>query len=218
MSTTPHALPQAPTSFLRRWVFATDHKVIGLQYMLTALVFLLLGASLSMLIRWQLGFPGKALPFMAALAPSGMPQGHMLPDYYHMLFTMHATIMIFFAVIPLLMGGIGNYVVPLMIGAEDMAFPRLNMASYWIYVVAGFILLSSFVIPGGAAKTGWFAYAPLSAVDSQGQTYWIISLIILGASSILGAINFIATVLNLRTPGMSMFRMPMTCWGVFITA
>ena len=117
MSNIAHALPQPPTSFLRRWVFATDHKVIGLQYMLTALLFLLLGSALSMLIRWQLGFPGKALLGMGVLAPAGMPQGHMLPDYYHMLFTMHATIMIFFAVIPLLMGGIGNFVVPLMLGA-----------------------------------------------------------------------------------------------------
>jgi cytochrome c oxidase subunit I len=218
MSTAAHALPQPPKSFWRRWVFATDHKVIGLQYMFTALAFLLLGGLLAMLIRWQLGFPGKSLPLMGILAPTGMPGGNMLPDYYHMLFTMHATIMIFFAVIPLLMGGIGNYVVPLMIGAEDMAFPRLNMASYWIYLAAGLIILFSFIIPGGAAKTGWFAYAPLSVVDSTGQTYWIISLIVLGASSILGAINFIATVLNLRAPGMSMFRMPMTVWGVFITA
>ncbi len=217
MSTT-HTLPQAPQGFLRKWVFSTDHKVIGLQYLLTALVFLLLGASLAMLIRWQLGYPTKALSFMGTLAPTGMPGGHMLPDFYHMLFTMHATIMIFFAVIPLLLGGFGNYVVPLMIGAEDMAFPRLNMASYWTYFVSGIIMLASFVVAGGAAKSGWFAYAPLSVVDTTGQTYWIISLIILGASSIMGAINFITTILNLRAPGMNMFRMPMTVWAVFITS
>src|SRR5689334_18941216 len=141
MSNASHTLPQPPTNFWRRWVFSTDHKVIGLQYMFTALLFLLLGGTLAMLIRWQLGFPGKALPFMGAFAPTGMPQGHMLPDFYHMLFTMHATIMIFFAVIPLLVGGFGNYVLPLMIGAEDMAFPRMNMMSYWTYLVSGLIIL-----------------------------------------------------------------------------
>ena len=219
MSNTPsHTLPQAPQGFLRKWVFSTDHKVIGLQYMFTALVFLLLGGSLAMLIRWQLGFPGKALTFMGHVAPTGMPGGVMLPDFYHMLFTMHATIMIFFAVIPLLLGGFGNYIVPLMIGAEDMAFPRLNMMSYWTYLVSGLVILSSFFLASGAAKSGWFAYAPLSVVDATGQTYWIISLIILGASSIMGSINFITTVLNLRAPGMTMFRMPMTVWAIFITS
>jgi len=209
---------QPPQGFIRKWIFSTDHKIIGLQYLFTSLAFLVLGGSLMLLFRWQLGFPGKPLPFMGRIAPQGMPGGVMLPDYYHMLFTMHGTIMIFFAVIPLLVGAIGNYVVPLMIGAEDMAFPRLNMMSYWIYLISGLVMLSSFGLAGGAAKTGWFAYAPLSAVDSTGQTYWIISILILGASSIIGSINFITTVLNLRAPGMSMFRMPLTVWGVFITA
>lgn len=218
MSNASHTAHHPPTTFLRKWVFSTDHKVIGLQYMFTGLMFLLLGGTLAMLIRWQLGFPGKALPLMGTLAPNGMPGGHMLPDYYHMLFTMHATIMIFFAVMPILIGGFGNYLVPLMIGADDMAFPRLNMMSYWVYFISGCVMLSSFVLGSGAAKAGWFAYAPLSVVESTGQTYWIISLIILGASSIMGAINFITTVLNLRAPGMSMFRMPLTVWAEFITA
>lgn len=211
-----HAHP--PQSFLRRWVFSVDHKVIGLQYFFTGFLFLFFGGALAMLIRWQLGYPGKALGFMGSLAPSGMPGGHMLPDYYHMLFTMHATIMIFFAVIPILVGGFGNYLVPLMIGAEDMAFPRLNMASYWTYFVASVVIVASFFTGAGAAKSGWFAYPPLSAVESTGQTWWIISLIILGASSIMGSINFITTVLNLRAPGMSLFRMPMTVWAMFITS
>lgn len=216
-----HASPassHAPQSFLRRWVFSVDHKVIGLQYMFTGFAFLVLGTLLSLLIRWQLGYPGKALPLMGHLAPNGMPGGVMLPDYYHMLFTMHATIMIFFAVIPILVGGFGNYLVPLMIGAEDMAFPRLNMASYWVYFVSGVIMLLSFVAGTGAAKSGWFAYPPLSAVEATGQTWWIISLIILGISSLMGSINFITTVLNLRAPGMSMFRMPLTVWAEFITS
>src|SRR5271165_6722391 len=131
MSTVSYATAQhhPPEGFLRKWVFSTDHKVIGLQYLFTGLFFLLFGGVLAMLIRWQLGFPGHALPLMGSIATTGMPGGHMLPDFYHMLFTMHATIMIFFAVIPILVGGFGNYLVPLMIGAEDMAFPRLNMMS-----------------------------------------------------------------------------------------
>src|SRR5579872_1928124 len=185
-------------SFIRRWVFTVDHKIIGLQYLFTGFFFLLCGGILAMLIRWQLGFPGKALPLMGHIAHDGMPDGHMLPDFYHMLFTMHATIMIFFAVIPILVGGFGNYLVPLMIGADDMAFPRLNMASYWIYLLSGLVMLSSFFIPSGAAKSGWFAYAPLSAVEATGQTYWIISIIILAISSLLGSINFITTIVNLR--------------------
>src|SRR5579871_3834254 len=154
-NTTHHAAPQG---FLRKWVFSVDHKVIGLQYLFTGFAFLVLGTLLSLLIRWQLGFPGKALSFMAHVAPNGMPAGVMLPDFYHMAFTMHATIMIFFAVIPILVGGFGNYLVPLMIGAEDMAFPRLNMASYWTYFVASLVMVASFFTGSGAAKAGWFAY------------------------------------------------------------
>src|SRR5256885_14262975 len=118
MSATHH---EAPKSFIRRWVFSVDHKVIGLQYLFTGFFFLLFGGALAMLIRWQLGFPGQVFPGMGMIAPNGMPDGHMLPDFYHMLFTMHATIMIFFAVIPILVGGFGNYLVPLMLGAVDMA-------------------------------------------------------------------------------------------------
>jgi len=216
MSTSAHHA--APSSFIRRWVFSVDHKVIGLQYLFTGFAFLILGTLLSLLIRWQLGFPGKALPLMGDLAPHGMPGGVMLPDFYHMAFTMHATIMIFFAVIPILVGGFGNYLVPLMIGADDMAFPRLNMMSYWVYFVSGIVMLSSFFTGTGAAKAGWFAYAPLSAVEPVGQTYWIVSLIILAVSSLMGSINFITTVLNLRAPGMSLFRMPLTVWSEFITS
>jgi len=208
----------APQGFLRKWVFSVDHKIIGLQYLFTGFAFLVLGTLLSLLIRWQLGFPGKSLPGMGTLAPHGMPNGVMLPDFYHMAFTMHATIMIFFAVIPILVGGFGNYLVPLMIGAEDMAFPRLNMMSYWTYVVSGIVMLSSFFTETGAAKAGWFAYAPLSAVEPVGQTFWIVSLMILAVSSLMGSINFITTVLNLRAPGMDLFRMPLTVWAEFITS
>src|SRR5471030_878959 len=153
MSTPTHHT--APQGFIRKWVFSLDHKIIGLQYLFTGFGFLVFGALLSLVIRWQLGFPGKAIPLMGHLAPNGMPNGVMLPDFYHMAFTMHATIMIFFAVIPILVGGFGNYLVPLMIGAEDMAFPRLNMASYWTYLASGLVMLYSFFTGTGAAKAGW---------------------------------------------------------------
>jgi len=196
----------APQGFIWKYVFSTDHKMIGRQYLFTGLSFLLLGGALAMLIRWQLGFPDKALPFMGRLAPVGMPEGRMLPDYYHMAFTMHATIMIFYAVVPILFGGFGNFLIPLMVGARDMAFPRLNMLSYWTYFASSALLLFGFFTVGGA-RSGWFAYPPLSNFEPVAQNYWIVSLVILGASSIMGSINYITTVLNMRAPGMSLFRM-----------
>ena len=125
-----------PSGFIRKYIFSTDHKTIGIQFLFLSLFMLLFGGLLAMLIRWQLGWPGKPLAFMGTVAPQGMPGGYMLPDYYNMLFTMHGTIMIFFAIIPLLVGVFGNYLIPLKIGAGDMAFPRLNMFSFWLVPVA----------------------------------------------------------------------------------
>jgi cytochrome c oxidase subunit I len=201
-----------------RWWRSTDHKVIGLAYGLTGVAFLFLGGLLAMLMRWQLGFPGRPIPFMGVLAPTGMPGGLMLPDYYHMLFTMHATVMIFFAVVPILVNGFGTYLVPLMIGARDSAFPRLNRWSYGLYLLAGGVLLGSFFIRGGAAKTGWFAYPPMSVFEPAGQTWWLVSLLVLSAASILSAINIATTVINHRAPGMTFFRLPLTVWAMFLAS
>jgi cytochrome c oxidase subunit 1 len=147
----------------------------------------------------------------------------MGPEFYNALFTMHATIMIFFAVMPILIGCFGNFLIPLMIGARDMAFPFLNMLSFWVGAVAAVLMISSFFVTGGAAASGWTAYAPLSAVPiytgvDWGQDLWIISLMVLGVSSLMGAINYITTVVNMRAPGMSWFRLPLTIWALFITA
>jgi cytochrome c oxidase subunit I len=199
----------APTSFWRKYVFSVDHKVIGIQYM---------SYSLPMLVRWQMAFPGRPLVFMGKIAPSGMPSGIMLPEFYNALFTMHATIMIFFAIMPLLIGAFGNYVVPLQIGARDMAFPRLNMMSFWTAVPGGFLIIASFFVEGGAAQSGWTSYAPLSAIQPRGQTLWLLSLLFMGLSSLLTSVNFITTVINLRAPGMHFFRMPLTVWALFIDA
>jgi cytochrome c oxidase subunit I len=211
-------------SFIRKYVFSTDHKIIGIQFLLMSLLFLLLGGVLAMLIRWQLGFPGKPVPAVGGALSEGMAaNGVLLPEFYSSLVTMHGTFMVFFAIMPLLVGVFGNYLIPLKIGAPDMAFPRLNMASFWIAVPAGFLMLAGFFVEGGHAAAGWTSYAPLSANPeysgvSTGQIIWCVSLIVLGLSSILGAVNYITTIIQLRAPGMQWFRMPLSIWSLFVTA
>ena len=210
-------------SFLRTYIFSTDHKIIGIQFLLMSLVFLLLGGLMAMMIRWQLGYPGQPMPGGSALPETMAPGGVLVPEFYNSLVTMHGTFMVFFAIMPLLVGVFGNYLIPLKIGAPDMAFPRLNMASFWIAVPAGFIMLAGFFAEGGHAGAGWTAYAPLSARPelsgvTLGQQLWCLSLIILGLSSILGATNYITTVINMRAPGMTWFRMPLSIWALFITS
>jgi cytochrome c oxidase subunit 1 len=194
--------------FIRKYVFSTDHKIIGLQFLFTALFFMLFGGLLAMLIRWQLAWPGKKLPVL----------GILMPETYNVLFTMHGTFMIFFVVIAILVGAFGNFLIPLMIGTHDMAFPRINMASYWLFFSSCIVMVASFFSHGGGPATGWTAYAPVSVIATKGQTLWIISLIMLGTSSIMGSLNYLTTIINLRAPGMSFFRMPMSICALFTTA
>ena len=210
-------------SFIRTYIFSEDHKTIGIQFLFTSLVMLLVGGLLAILIRIQLGWPTAQhpLPWMERWLPTGFPSGVMDPSFYNMLFTMHGSIMIFFAIIPLLVGVFGNYLIPLKIGAGDMAFPRLNMISYWLVPPAIAIVCAGFFLEGGAAQAGWTSYAPLSAVSAAvrpGQVCWIVGIIVLGSSSIMGAINYITTIINLRAPGMHFFRLPLSIWALFITA
>ncbi len=206
-------------SFWRKYVFSTDHKVIGIQYTITALIFLFFGFCLMMLMRWQLAFPGKALPILGTLFGSErMPGGIMLPEFYNQLGAMHGTIMVFMGVVPLAVGGFGNFVVPLQIGAPDMTFPRLNMLSYWCYFVGGVIMFASFWVPGGAAQSGWTSYPPLSDIASSGQTWWLMGMMFLIFSSLLGAINFLTTIIQLRAPGLTFFRLPFFVWAQFVTS
>jgi cytochrome c oxidase subunit 1 len=210
-------------SFVRRYIFSTDHKIIGIQFLIMSLIFLLLGGVLAMVIRWQLGFPGRAMPGGGVLPETMAPGGVVLPEFYTSLVTMHGTFMVFFAIMPLLVGVFGNYLIPLKIGAPDMAFPRINMASFWVAVVAGFVMLAGFFVEGGHAAAGWTAYAPLSAEPeysgvSGGQILWCVSLIVLGLSSILGSFNYITTIINMRAPGMTWMRLPLSIWALFITA
>jgi len=209
--------------FLRAYVFSTDHKVIGIQYGFTALCFLLLGFLLMMCMRWQIAKPGVPLPMVGGLLESMLGDvakgGVISPDLYNAFGAMHGTIMVFLAIVPLAFAAFGNYVVPLQIGAVDMAFPRVNMASYQCFAVGGVIMFVSFFIPGGAAQAGWTSYSPLATViPTQGQTFWIIGMVFLITSSLLGAVNFIATVIQLRAPGMTWMRMPFFVWVQFVTA
>src|SRR5215467_13216281 len=197
--------------------------MIGRQFLFLGLFMLLIGGALAMMIRWELAWPETAVPGLSFIPEPYMYGGIIPPQTYNALFTMHATIMIFFVVMPVMVGCFGNFLIPLMIGTRDMAFPKLNMLSFWVGAVAGVVMLASFFVPGGPAASGWTAYATLSAKAQYtdvdlGQDFWIISLIILGASSLMGSINYITTIVNMRAPGMTYFRMPLTVWSLFITA
>jgi cytochrome c oxidase subunit 1 len=183
-------------------VFSTDHKVIGLQYAVTSLLFLLVGFLFILLIRWHLAWPVESL----------------LPEFYTQLGSMHGTVMVFLAVVPLAVGAFGNYLVPLMIGAPDMAFPRLNMWSYWLYLAGGLVMMAGFFLPGGAASSGWTSYPPLANFATAGQTAWLFGMALIIFSSLFGSINVIVTILQLRAPGLTLMRLPFFIWAQLVTA
>ncbi len=204
---------------IRKYFFSFDHKVIGLQYALTSLVFLLVGFTLMLLARWQLAYPGQPVPLVGGwLGEQNAPGGIILPEFYNQLIAMHGTIMVFLAVVPLAVGAFGNYLVPLQIGAADMAFPRLNMASYWLYLAGGLVMLASFLAPGGAANSGWTSYPPLADLATTGQTMWLFGMAFVILSSLLGSINIITTIVQLRAPGLTWFRLPFFVWSQLVTA
>jgi cytochrome c oxidase subunit 1 len=206
-------------SFLQKYVFSQDHKVIGIQYGFTSLVFLLFGFTLMMMMRWQLAYPGHPIPWIGKfLGETNAPGGIMAPEFYNQLGAMHGTIMVFLGIVPLAVGAFGNYVVPLQIGAPDMAFPKLNMMSYWVYFLGGITMLSSFFMPGGAAQSGWTSYPPLADIAPTGQTVWLLAMFLLIVSSLLGATNFIVTIVQLRAPGLTWMRLPFFVWAQFVTS
>src|SRR6195256_5824264 len=242
-TTHPHGTPEThhhdehghqhhELGFWRKDFFSTDHRVIGIQYGISGLLFLFFGFSLMMLMRWQLAFPGQPLPLIGNalghfFGPGSMPDGKMTPEFYNSLGAMHGTIMIFAGVVPLAFAAFGNFVVPLQIGAPDMTFPKVNAASYWAFVVGGIIMLVSFFVPGGAAKGGWTSYTPLGVVADtgpnfhpffNGQTLWLVGFIFLITSSLLGAMNFLVTIIQLRAPGLTWMRLPFFVWAQFVTS
>ncbi|HEX5069291.1 MAG TPA: cbb3-type cytochrome c oxidase subunit I [Vicinamibacterales bacterium] len=200
-------------------IFSTDHKVIGLQYAFTSLAFLLLGFLLILTLRLHLAWPAQPIPVLGALlGESRTSGGVLLPEFYLQLGAMHGTVMVFLAVVPLAVGAFGNYLIPLMIGAPDMAFPRLNATSYWLYLLAGLVMLASFFLPGGSAQSGWTSYPPLADFATAGQTAWLVGMFVLVLSSMLNSINLIVTVLQLRAPGMTLMRMPFFVWAMLVTS
>src|SRR5829696_2875602 len=201
--------PAATTyrSGLYEWVTTTDHKKIGILYLVNSFVFFFLAGLMALGVRTELAIPGLQI-----LTDEGL---------YNQLFTMHGSVMIFLFIIPIL-AGFGNYVVPLQIGAPDMAFPRINALSFWMLPLGGILLLLGFVT-GGTAAAGWTGYPPLTedyplASTGTGQDLWIVALILIGTSSILGAINFLVTIFKMRAPGMTLFRMPILVWTVLVTS
>ena len=216
---------EAPTSFIRKHVFSLDHKVIGKQYYALALLAVFIGMVLSWLMRLHLGWPAWPIPMLDRLSAVGAPQGVMTPEYYLSLMTMHGTLMVFFVLTNAPFAAFGNYFLPIQIGAEDMAFPRFNMMSFWTTFVAFLVMMGAFFVSDGPPISGWTAYAPLSAVGgdagpglAMGQNLWAISIAIFCIGSLLGALNFIATTLDLRTKGMSLARMPFCSWAWFVTS
>ncbi len=292
-----HGHEHVELGFLKKYIFSADHKTIGIQFLFMGLFFMVIGGLLAMLIRWQLAWPdaaktpGHPVPILGKLM--GWSGGYMPPDFYTMVFSMHATIMIFFVIIPLLVGTFGNYLIPLKIGAGDMAFPFLNGLAFWSALPAGTVMLTGFFLAGGAAAAGWTSYPPLSALSQNdgmglfasgvlriphstwptaaiwmnfttfflgfaficayyvhvgnkaanaivsillsavgaiislravqyvawdGQSCWFLSLFWLGFSSLMGAVNYLTTIIKLRCPGMTMFRLPLSVWSLFITS
>jgi cytochrome c oxidase subunit 1 len=206
-----------PSGFIRKYIFSLDHKVIGIQYYFLALFSVFVGMALSMLMRIHLVWPNAKMPFT--------PGGQMTPEQYLALVTMHGSIMVFMVLTTAPQSGFGNYMLPIQIGAEDMAFPVLNMLSFWTTFVSLVVLVSAFFVRGGAPISGWTAYPTLSALgeiagpgQGAGQNLWIIGVAIFCIGSLLGALNFITTTVDLRARGMTLGRMPLTVWAWLVTA
>ncbi|MCA1818273.1 MAG: cbb3-type cytochrome c oxidase subunit I [Acidobacteria bacterium] len=241
-----HSHHAPPSGFLRKYVFSLDHKVIGIQYLFLAMFSAFTGMIMSLLMRMRLTWPEHAFHFLGYVFKTGAPGGQMQPEFYLSLVTMHGTMMVFFVLTTAPQGGFGNYILPIQVGADDMAFPRLNMLSFWVTLVGLLVLVSAIFVEGsttlgtttfvtkylggGGSGTigpigGWTGYPPLSALgkiagpgQGAGVNLWAASIAIFCVASLLGALNFITTLLNMRCRGMSLMRMPLTCWSWFTTA
>ena len=210
--------------FLFTYVFSTDHKMISKQFLITGFLMGFVGLIMSTLFRLQLGWPGESFEIVELLMGSWQENGVMNPDKYLALVTMHGTIMVFFLLTAGLSGTFSNLLIPLQIGARDMASGFLNMLSYWFFFVSSIIMLISLFVEGGSASAGWTIYPPLSALpeaipgSGAGMTLWLVAMTIFIVSSLIGSLNYIVTIFNLRTKGMSMTRLPLTIWAFLLTA
>lgn len=211
-------------SFLTKYVFSQDHKTIAKQFLITGMFWALLGGLFSVIFRLQLGFPESRFPWMEDLLGEWARGGQLQPEAYYALVTMHGTVLVFFVLTAGLSGTFSNLLIPLQVGARDMASPFLNMLSYWFFFIASIVMLSSLFVQTGPFSGGWTAYPPLSALGQAspgskvGMDLWLVSMALFVVSALLGGLNYIATVLNMRTKGMSMTRMPLTIWAFFFTA
>ncbi|MGA0031034.1 MAG: cytochrome c oxidase subunit I [Flavobacteriaceae bacterium] len=211
-------------TFITKYIFSQDHKMIAKQYLITGLIMGAIGIAMSLLFRMQLAWPGESSVVFKALLGKWAPDGVMDADIYLALVTIHGTIMVFFVLTAGLSGTFSNLLIPLQIGARDMASGFLNMVSYWLFFISCAIMMSSLFAEAGPAAAGWTVYPPLSALPQAqpgsglGMTLWLVSMAIFIASSLLGSLNYIVTVLNLRTKGMTMTRLPLTIWAFFVTA
>ena len=219
-----HDAHHEPQAFIWKYVFSKDHKVIGIQYYVTAMLMAVVAGLLAMMIRLQVAWPAADYGWLQSLLPAGFSSGVMNPEFYAMLFTMHGTIMVFFVLSTAPVSGFGNLLIPLQCGARDMAFPFLNGLSYWTFAVGCVVILSSFFVESGAAAAGWTSYPPLSALEhavpgsGMGQTLWILGMVFFIASFTMGGLNFLTTILNMRTRGLGLMRMPLTMWAMFLVA
>jgi cytochrome c oxidase subunit 1 len=212
----------APQSFISKYVFSRDHKVIGIQYLFTAAFAALVSGGLAMIMRMHLAWPQSTWPLLEKVFPQGFSKGVLNPDFYLSIITMHGTLMVFFFISYALIGAFGNFLIPLQIGARDMAYPLLNMLSYWFALASLLVMLASLFVPGGGAASGWTAYPPLSAVpqavsgSAWGQTFWILGMALFIVSFTMGGLNYFVTIINLRAPGLTWSRLPMTIWSFFV--
>jgi cytochrome c oxidase subunit I len=235
-----HAHGHHEQSFIWKYIFSTDHKTIGLQYGLTGLIFLLFGFFLMLLMRWSIAYPGLPVPAVEIIRQLPLigdlfenmfgrwlnADGSLNGELYNMLGAMHGTVMVFFGIVPLGFAAFGNFVMPLQIGTIDMAFPRLNMMSYWFFFISCVLMMFSFFVGTGPVQTGWTMYSPLASTANigvtsiwgHGHTWWLSAMVFNISASLLGSVNFIATIINLRTKGMAWMKMPFFCWAMFVTA
>jgi cytochrome c oxidase subunit I len=211
-------------NFITKYIFSQDHKTISKQFLITGIIWAIIGGLFSVLFRLQLGYPGENFAILETFFGRWAEGGQIKPEFYYALVTMHGTVMVFFVLTGGLSGTFANLLIPLQIGARDMASPMMNMLSYWFFVLSSIIMLASLFIETGPASGGWTAYPPLSALGQAsqgsklGMDLWLVSMAMFVVMGLLGNLNYIATILNMRTKGMSMTRMPLTIWALFFTA
>ena len=219
-----HHVHHHKETFITKYIFSQDHKTIGKQFLVTGIIWAIVGGLFSVLFRLQLGYPDQSFPILETVFGKWAEGGQIKPEFYYALITMHGTVLVFFVLTAGLSGTFANILIPLQLGARDMASPFLNMLSYWFFFMASVVMAASLFIATGPAAGGWTVYPPLSALgqasegSKMGMDLWIVSMALFVISALLGGLNYISTILNLRTRGMSMTRMPLTIWAMFFTA